>query len=703
MRCGRPVHALWWTAAGGSRPGERAVAGGRVSQEELSRMHIAYAQGVRLIKNVRIPMRDGVRLSADLYVPADDHTGPLPVVMEYIPYRKDEVAPGHRFYSYLPQHGYIVARVDIRGTGASAGVATDEYVPGEQQDGYDAIEWLAAQPFCDGSVNMMGISYGGFTSLQVATLRPPHLRSIIPMYFTDDRYTDDCHYRGGHLRQYYDAGHYGNFMIAYNAMPPYPEWSEDWAEIWTEHLEHNEPYLLNWLSHQTDGPYWRHGSVGDIAERIECPVFMIGGWRDGYPNPPLRLYQALRVPRKVLVGPWNHAVPDVAVPGPRIDHLHEAVRWLDHWCKGRDTGIMDEPPVVIFMQHYERPDADRLDAAGAWRAETAWPAPGAGEMTFYLGDDGGLGGACGRDGEDEFSYVASVGVTAGLWSGGLQFGQPGDQRPDEAYSLIYSSPPLEADIHVLGRPRVQLNVASTASVIGFCVSLSDIAPDGSSHLVAKGMLNATRRDSLTDPQPLVPGEIYELPIEIDCTAWRFERGHRIRLAVASADWPNVWPTPQPATNRVFRGDSHPSQLVLPTVPTAGSARPPEFRPSPESLQRHARRLDPPVWEVVHDALSRRTRVHLLERHSERINDATLVTREYELTSYVNPDDPAAASVRGRHTSTITKPNGLTIATSTVSIQGADTHFHVTIDLVVTVDGLPHHTRQWVKSVPRHLL
>ena len=674
-----------------------------MSQEEVSRMHLVYAAGVGLIKNVRIPMRDGVLLSADLYVPADDRGEPLPVVMEYIPYRKDEVAPGHRFYSYFPQHGYIVARVDIRGTGASAGTATDEYVVREQQDGYDAIEWLAAQPFCDGSVNMMGISYGGFTSLQVATLRPPHLRSIIPMYFTDDRYTDDCHYRGGHLRQYYDAGHYGNFMIAYNAMPPDPEWSQDWAEIWTEHLQHNEPYLLNWLSYQTDGPYWRHGSVGDIAERIECPVFMMGGWRDGYPNPPLRLYQALRVPRKVLVGPWNHAVPDVAVPGPRIDHLHEAVRWLDHWCKGRDTGIMDEPPVVVYMQHYERPDADRLDAAGVWRAETAWPAPGASEMTFYLGDNGRLDGVGGRDGEDEFSYIASVGVTAGLWSGGLQFGQPGDQRPDEAYSLNYTSPPLEADLHVLGRPRVQLFIASTASVIGFCVSLADVAPDGSSHLVAKGMLNATRRDSLTDPQPLVPGEIYELPIEVDCTAWRFERGHRIRLAVSSADWPNVWPTPQPATNRVFRGDGHPSQLVLPVVPADGSAQPPAFRPSPEGLERHAQRLDPPVWEVVHDALSRRTRVHLLERLSERINETTLVTREYDLTSHVDADNPAGASVRGRHTSTITKPNGLTTATSTVSIQGTATHFHVTIDLVVTVDGLPHHTRQWVKSVPRHLL
>jgi len=377
-------------------------------------MHSTYAPDVQLVKNVRIPMRDGVLLSADLYGPTPEPSEPLPVVMEYIPYRKDEVGPGHRFYSYLPQHGYIVARVDIRGTGASPGVATDEYLQGEQEDGYDAIEWLAAQPFCDGNVNMMGISYGGFTSLQVATLRPPHLRTIIPMYFTDNRYTDDCHYRGGHLRQYYDVGHYGNFMIAYNAMPPYPEWSEDWAAIWSEHIEHNEPYLLKWLRHQTDGPYWQHGSVGAIADQIACPVFMIGGWRDGYPNPPLRLYEALGVPRKVLIGPWNHAVPDVAVPGPRLDHLHEVVRWLDHWCKGTETGIMGEPPVVVYMQHYQRPDADRLDAAGEWRAETSWPAPGASERTLYLGGGGRLEEASGADGADEFEYVASVGVTAGL-------------------------------------------------------------------------------------------------------------------------------------------------------------------------------------------------------------------------------------------------------------------------------------------------
>ena len=187
-------------------------------------------EGVRLVRDVMIPMRDGVRLAADLYVP-DDGDGradlpdePLPVVMDYIPYRKDEVDPtGLRHYLELPRHGYILARVDIRGTGGSEGHAVDEYVAQEQVDGYDAIEWIAAQPWCDGHVNMMGISYGGFTALQVATLQPPHLTSIIPVDFTDDRYTDDCHYRGGLLRMYYDIGWYGTRMIAWNAMPTGPD------------------------------------------------------------------------------------------------------------------------------------------------------------------------------------------------------------------------------------------------------------------------------------------------------------------------------------------------------------------------------------------------------------------------------------------------------------------------------------------------
>ncbi len=327
--------------------------------------------GVRCIKNVLVPMSDGARLSMDLHVPDRDDwaTSPCPVLLEYRPYRKDDLAPYTRPQFRLAQHGYIGAALDCRGTGASEGANTDEYTEREQQDGAEAVEWIARQAWCTGKVGMFGKSYGGFTALQVAALQPPHLAAIVPVYFTDDRYTDDCHFRGGCLRCYYDVGQYGSWMVGLNAMPPYPEWSgTDWARIWEEHLERDEPYLLKWLAHQTDGPYWRNGSLrgGHLGgyERILCPVFMIGGWRDGYPNPPFRTFAQLRAPKKVLVGPWDHTWPDGAIPGPRIDWLRELRHWCDHWLKGEETGVLDEPAVTFYMQTYDEPRSDRLDTTG---------------------------------------------------------------------------------------------------------------------------------------------------------------------------------------------------------------------------------------------------------------------------------------------------------------------------------------------------
>jgi hypothetical protein len=663
-----------------------------------------------------IPMRDGVRLAADLYMPDDDHNPPLPVVMDYIPYRKDEVNPGaFPQYAYLPRQGYIVARVDIRGTGASEGVNVDEYTLEEQLDGYDAIEWIAQQPWCDGHVNMMGISYGGFTCLQVASHQPPHLTSIIPVDFTDDRYSDDCHYRGGLLRAYYDVGWYGARMIAWGAMPPDPDWCENWAEVWEQHLAHNEPYLLKWLNHQTDGPYWRPGSVRDFPERIKCPAFLIGGWRDGYLNPPLRLYSALvetlhrsvstdkRPPYKVLVGPWNHAYPDAGIPGPRIDYLREIVRWLDHWCKGKDTGIMDEPPVTIYVQHYQEPIVDRLETAGEWRSETAWPPPGAAEKALYLSRDNELSSSLGEEGDDTLVYHPIVGLTGGLWSGGIQFGLPGDQRPDEAYSLTYTTPPLEEDVYLLGGPRAILHVSSTVSVIGFAASLCDAAPDGTSHLVAKGMLNATRRDSFTEPKPLVPGEVYELAIEIDCTAWKFQKGHRIRLSLANADWPNVWPTPELGTSRVYHGPARPSRLSLPIALAQGSATPPAFHPSTRVIPHHSAAVTPNTWKVTQDVLTGRVTTEVMVKTAFRVSDSTVIQREFASVCHLDPQDPAHANAHGWHVCRVVGPNQVFQGRADVLLQSTATHFHMTIDLEVRVNDAPHFSKRWVDSIPRQLL
>lgn len=670
--------------------------------------------GVRFVKNVMIPMGDGVRVALDMHVP-DDGTGdwmqtPRPLLLEYIPYRKDDSAPYSGYHNYFAQHGIIGARLDCRGSGSSEGVTGDEYTEREQRDGYEAIEWLAAQPWCTGKVGMVGASYGGFTAVQVAALAPPHLATIIPIYFTDDRYTDDCHYRGGAMRCYYDIGAYGVSMIGMNAMPPYPEFSgADWARIWEEHLENNTPYLLEWLRHPTDGLYWRSGSIRGRCAAIRASVFMIGGWRDGYPNPPLRTFESLSVPKRLLMGPWNHTRPEASIPGPRVDYLAEIVRWCDHWLRGEENGVMDEPPVQVYVQAYDEPRADRTLTSGYWRAEAALPAAGLAARQMHLAGDGGLDGADRADGWDEYEYRATVGTCGGLWSGGVPFGLPTDQRPDEVHALNYTTAPLAAPVEILGWPRATLHVSTTAPVMCFVARLCDVAPDGTSALVCTGVLNGTRRESLTDPTPLEPGRVYELAVALDATAWRFEAGHRVRLSVCSADFPNLWPTPYRGTNRVYRGPAHPSRLALPTVPVrvaAAGERLPAHEvtlPPGEDATPYELAPDTPVWQIVRDVMANRTGLKTLQRNVARAGAGTEVTNERILELWASDADPAEVSAKGHHVRRIARRDGVTIVDSVCTVRSTADAFHCAIDLQVLVDGVPHFQKRWVESFPRVLL
>ena len=309
----------------------------------------------------------------------------------------------------------------------------------------------------------------------------------------------------------------------------------------------------------------------------------------------------------------------------------------------------------------------------------------------------------GADGADAFEYDPTVGVCGGLWSGGVDFGLPGDQRPDEALSLVYLSPPLDEPLTVIGRARAFLHVSSTAPVMGFAVSFSDVAPDGNSHLIAKGMLNGTRRRSLIDPEPLTAGEVVELDIPIDATAWRFAPGHRICVAVASADFPNVWPTPEPGRNEVHRGPTTPSRLVLPVVPLQGSATPPSFAPSPKAATRSSTGIQPPRWEVTRDVLTGRTRVTIDLTKTNRVSSSTVIRQELLMVNEVDPRHPAHANSRGRFLARIERPGQRIEARSDIAIQGTRSAFQVVIDLDVRLNEARHFARRWTESVPRQLL
>src|SRR5215212_454807 len=306
---------------------------------------------IRVVKHVKIPMTDGVQLDAHLVLP--NAPGRFPAVFDYYPYRKDDLTAGSmRYHHYLARRGFAALRLDVRGTGGSAGIAADEYSLQEHLDAVEAIDWMSKQPWCNGNVGMFGSSYGGFNSLQVAMHRPPALKAICPMYFTDNRYTDDCHYKGGAMQMLYDMATYGLSMVVQNALPPYQEAVGDrWAEIWEEHLK-AEPWLLPWEANQVYNDYWKQGSLCENYAAIQAATFLIGGWRDGYTNCNLRTFQHLQAPKKVLIGPWLHIWPDIGTPGPRIDHLHEMCRFYDYWLKGIDNGVMDEPPITVYVQKY---------------------------------------------------------------------------------------------------------------------------------------------------------------------------------------------------------------------------------------------------------------------------------------------------------------------------------------------------------------
>ncbi len=515
-------------------------------------------QRVQVTEHLWIPARDGQRLAARLWRPVDSDRRPVPAILEYIPYRKRDLTRQRdaATHPYLAGHGYACVRVDLRGSGDSDGVMVDQYREQELQDGVAVIEWLARQPWCDGNVGMMGISWGGFNALQVAACRPAPLKAIITACSTDDLYRDNIHYMGGCLLS--DNLSEATTMFSVNSTPPDPEVvGEGWRALWLERLEGSGLWLDTWLEHQYRDAYWKHGSVREDYQAVRCPVMAVGGWADGYTNAVFRLLAHLTVPRCGLVGPWGHRYPHLGIPGPAIGFLQEALRWWDQWLKDRDTGITREPMLRVWMQDSVRPSTFYAERPGRWVGEPEWPSPNVRDVRWALGpaglrleaDQGAEHAARGSDDVDAVVAVQSplsVGLFAGKWcSYSAAPDLPYDQREEDGGALVYQSPPLGSPLEILGAPELELEVSADRPVAMIAVRLSDVAPDDQATRITYGLLNLTHRHGHDRPEALEPGRRYRVRVRMNHVGQVFPRGHRLRVSVSTSYWPLVWPPPEP--------------------------------------------------------------------------------------------------------------------------------------------------------------
>ena len=519
---------------------------------------------VLTIREVMIPMPDGIQLAADLYMPADIPAGEhLPVLLEYTPYRKnDSRGSKYRMYTYFVKRGYVVARVDIRGTGNSQGRTIPyEYSEIELSDGDAVIAWLAKQDWSNGNVGMFGISWGGFNSIQMAVRKPPALKAFVALMATEDLYQEDVHYMDGII-------HIDSWMMSHdlsNAMPGAPEFRLD--EDWLRNRFEVEPSVFTYMREQRDGSFWDRASARDKYEQIQIPGYYIGGWYDGYRDSPPRMLEHVKAPVKAMIGPWDHYYPHNAWPAPQVEWRHEAVRWFDQWLKGIDTGILDEPRFAVYVRDWHPPGPGVDEIPGHWRWEEGWPIERSVTKTFYAGQDHGLFSSPSAQATHSLKYKPSVGLAGGgpvMWWGNI----PPDQQSMDDYSLIYDSQPLDSPLEILGMPRAILKVSADVSRANWVVRICDVAPDGSVTQVGGAAFNGTHRKSAREPEDLIPGKVFPLEIEMHFTSWVFPKGHRIRFAINNAQWPMLWPTPYQMTTTLAIGGMEGARVELPVVPPA---------------------------------------------------------------------------------------------------------------------------------------
>ena len=570
-------------------------------------------------KNVSATTRDGTRLRADIYRP--DAEGRFPVLLLRLPYGKDltEVFGDHE---YFPSRGYVVVIQDTRGRWASDGAFTPLIYEGE--DGYDAVEWAAGLPFSNGHVGTQGQSYLGATQYLLAPTRPPHLRCAFPVSAAANFHQSWVYHTGGALSLGWLLP-YTIFLARetlerkglkeklWPEIRPYLERSINFAnpmtpegyarlplESWADVLEEVAPYYRDYLDHPEDGPYWWSIDVERNHRNIQIPMYHVSSWYDTFLRDALVHWNGLRSramtpeargAQKLLLGPWAHLFPyttpisggtgDIDFGDAAMVELHDLqLRWFDHWLKGIDTGLLDEPPIRLFVM-----------GRNQWRDENEWPLARTRFTPLYLRSAGAANSAEG-DGRldfatpgdepaDRFVYdpadpVPTMGGNTLVIPVGVY-----DQRDVEARKdvLVYSSSLLEDDVEITGPIRVVLYAASSAPDTDFTAKLVDVRPDGHAQNLVDGMIRARYRESRSEPKLLRSGEPTRFEIDCWATSHVFLAGHRIRLEISSSNFPrfdrNLNTGERQASGTrfvtaeqtVFHDSGRASHVVLPVIPS----------------------------------------------------------------------------------------------------------------------------------------
>ncbi len=547
--------------------------------------------------DVDVPMRDGVICRANIFRP--DAPGQFPGLLLRTPYGKSRGG-----YARHVRAGYAVVAMDTRGRYASDGEYTifSKEHTGDAEDGYDSVEWLAGQPWCDGEVGTFGLSYGGWMQWQLAKLRPPHLKAMcaatIPLEITGVDWwgsfrlarrlkwwlttiAPDLRKRAGmspphdgvQARDIWDNLEHGRWLYMLPLM--------DFCDFLPEPLA---THAREWLEAPAE-PVWK---FAEAHHEIEVPNLDFSGYFDHCNGSMLHLpgmqnnarTELAREQTKLVIGPYNHGgfgtrkFGDIDFgPQAQFDMIGIMLRWFDHWLKGIDNGVDREPPCRYMVM-----------GSGQWKSAATWPPDGTGTLQLYLGSDGAArpvaeAGSLSADapsGDASDAYVFDPrDPTPTLWTPAL-FTLPSDRRQLEHREdiLYYCTPPLEDEVEVVGYPEVVLYASSSAPDTDFFARLVDEDPDGIALEICYGMVRARHRNSWHEQELIEPGEVYEYRIPLGATACRFQKGHRIRLEICSADFPNhdrnhntggndlLEAKLVPADQHVFHSGEYPSRLIM---------------------------------------------------------------------------------------------------------------------------------------------